>query len=490
MIRFRTLRWRIASFYALLLIVVIALAAFVLTFEVRRIVLDAAQAKVDSIGADIARIAKRDSALSLFGDNFSLINELTTPGNLEHWASPSTYIEIDTPQGYPIGKSTNMGSAMLGPSPAQRRTNVVQSNVVYSIENTPLGEVFVREELIRYPGVALIVKVGESLNLYYQILERIRELLALVVLLAAVIVVLGSYALSSSALEPIDRLIAAMGQIRSDQLDRRIGWTERLDELGQLARTFDAMLDRIEEGFARERQFISDASHELKTPLTVINANAQMLERWADKDEEIRAESLRAIREESAALSRMINGMLLLAKAESGDGMPREPVPLDRVVAEAVKLGKARADEKRLALGVSSTAPAGQPVVYGDANLLRQLVSNLVENAIKFTEKGAVDVRLTAQDGHAIVEVVDTGVGIENDALERVFDRFYRTDKSRDRAIPGTGLGLAIVRSIARVHNGMVEVAANPGGGVIFRVTLPLVAPASPASHDPVAETR
>jgi len=480
LIRFRTLRWRIASFYALLLIVVIALAAFVLTFEVRRILLGGAQAKVDTIGADIARVAKRDSALSVFGDSFSVLNELTTPGNLEHWASPSTYVEVDTPQGYPIGKSSNMGSATLGPSPPTRR-----SSVIYSVANTPLGEVFVRDELIRYPGVAVIVKVGESLNLYYQILGRIRELLALVVFLSAVLVALGSYALSSSALEPIDRLIAAMGEIRADQLDRRVGWTERLDELGQLARTFDAMLDRLEEGFARERQFISDASHELKTPLTIINANAQMLERWADKDEHIRADSLRAIREESAGLSRMINGMLVLAKAESGDGIPRKPVALDAVVAEAVKLGKPRAHEKGLALDMASTSPPGEPIVFGDANLLRQLVSNLVDNAIKFTDEGRVDVRLAAQNGHAIVEVADTGVGIESDALDRVFDRFYRTDKSRSRAVPGTGLGLAIVRSIARVHNGVVEAAPNPDGGTVFRVTLPTLGAPSPPSNDP-----
>ena len=469
MTRFKTLRWRIASFYALLLIVVIALAAFVLTFEVRRILLDGAQAKVDSIGTDIALVAKRDSTLSLFGDSFSVLTELTTPGNLEHWASPSTYIEVDTPQGYSIAKSTNMGSATLGPSPNPRR-----SAVVYSVEDTPLGEVFVRDESIRYPGVALTVKVGESLNLYYQILGRIRELLGLIVILSAILVALGSYALSSSALEPIDRLIGAMREIRTDQLDRRVGWTERPDELGQLARTFDAMLDRIEEGFARERQFISDASHELKTPLTVINANAQMLERWADKDETIRSDSLRAIREESAALSRMINGMLVLAKAESGDGIPREPVALDRVVAEAVRLGKLRADEKGLALELRSETAPGEPMVFGDANLLRQLVSNLVDNAIKFTETGRIDVRLAAPDGRAIVEVADTGVGIEQDELERVFDRFYRTDKSRNRAVPGTGLGLAIVRDVAEIYGGRVTLEESEDlGGLLARLTLP-----------------
>src|SRR6202051_1745193 len=207
MLRFKTLRWRIATFYALLLIVVIPLAAFVRTFEVRRILLDGAQAKVDTIGVDIARVAKRDSALSASGDSFSVLNELTTPGNLEHWASPSRYSEIDTPQGYPIGKSTDMGSATLGPSPTTRR-----SSVVYCVANAPLGEVFVRDELIRYPGVALIVKVGESLNLYYEILGRIRELLALVVFLSAVLVALGSEALFAGGVEAVGRPLAPLGE--------------------------------------------------------------------------------------------------------------------------------------------------------------------------------------------------------------------------------------------------------------------------------------
>jgi signal transduction histidine kinase len=472
--RFKSLRWRIASLYTLLLIAVIVLAGIILQIELRRILLDSAQARVDSIGNDIARLVQRNEALSAIGDALPIDQELTTPGNLDHWASPSTFVEIDTTTGYPEGKSTNMGNATLGPSPFPRR-----GAIEYRVENTALGEVFVRDQLIQYPGVALIVKVGESLNIYYQILNQVRELLAIMGVVAALLVGVMSYALSASALEPIDRLIGAMREIRSDQLDRRVGWTERLDELGQLARTFDAMLDRLEEGFARERRFISDASHELKTPLTIIHSNAQMLERWADEDVNIRRESLRAIRDESAALSRIVNGMLLLAKAESGDGLPREPVALDAVVAEAVKSAKSRADEKGLALGYRSQTTPGEPVVYGDPNLLRQLIGNLIDNAIKFTDRGRIDVRLAATGGHATVEVADTGIGIENEALGRVFDRFYRTDKSRNRAVPGTGLGLAIVRSIARIHDGSVEAGANPEGGTVFKVTLPTLTPLS-----------
>jgi signal transduction histidine kinase len=113
--------------------------------------------------------------------------------------------------------------------------------------------------------------------------------------------------------------------------------------------------------------------------------------------------------------------------------------------------------------------------VLGDANLLRQLFTNLIDNAIKFTERGKIELELSRSDGRAVVEISDTGIGIDDDSLERVFDRFYRTDKSRNRQVPGTGLGLAIVRSIVRVHDGSVAARRNAAGGALFRVTLPLL---------------
>jgi two-component system sensor histidine kinase ArlS len=464
--RFTSLRWRIARFYALLLFGIIAVVAIVLNFQLRAILLDTAKTKVDAIAADISRQVRGASALNAIGAALPPEEELTLPGSLDHWASPSTYVEIDNADGYQEGKSTNMGGARFDPSPQPR-----PSAVVYKVERTPFGEMFVRDELLRPPGSALVVKVGEGLAVSDEALARMRVLLALVAVLAALVGGAASYAIASTAIDPIDRLIAAMREITSERLDRRLGWKNRSDEIGTLAATFDAMLDRLEESFARERQFISDASHELKTPLTVINANAQMLERWADEDPVLRAESLQAIRDESLSLAGMVNGMLLLAKAESGEGIPREPVELDAIVGEAVRLRAPRAEEKALSLTFRSEA--GRTLVLGDANLLRQLFTNLIDNAIKFTQAGRIDVGLRTEDGRATVDVSDTGIGIDESTLGRVFDRFYRTDASRDRAVPGTGLGLAIVRSIARVHDGSVEARRNLEGGTTLRITLP-----------------
>ncbi len=465
---FRSLRWRIASFYAILLLGVVAAVALVLTIRLKEILLDEARDKVNSVGGGISDTVLGTSSLSAFPDALPIKDFLIS--NLEHWSSPTTFVQIDDPTGYPVAKSSNMGSATFG----QAAVDEAQK-IAYRTEDVkPLGLVLVRDEFIRFsPNSAAIVEVGESLTIYDRTIRAIQLLLLSVLVVAALVVVAGSYAIASSAIDPINRLIAAMGEIRSDRLSRRLGWSGREDELGMLAQSFDAMLDRLEEGFARERQFISDASHELKTPLTVINANAQMLERWADRDAEIRSDSLRAIREESASLAAMVNGMLLLAKAESGDDIPRLPVELDAVVADAVRTARPRADQKGLALRFEPSAGESRTLVLGDANLLRQLFTNLIDNAIKFTERGDVIVELTTGGGKAEVDVLDSGPGIDEDVLERVFDRFYRADASRNRAVPGTGLGLAIVRSIARVHDGSVSAARRSAGGSIFRVTLP-----------------
>jgi signal transduction histidine kinase len=450
--------------------VVIAVAV-VLTIELRSIELDQARGRVDLVGADIVRFGSGEGALVTIGEALPVAQELTQPGNLDHWASPTTYIEIDNLDGYTVGKSSNMGSAGFA-----RSTRSRAQPTLYTVEQTPLGLVLVRDQLVTFSDrTSAIVKVGEKLDLFYQTLNRMRRLLLYVVLFAALAVLGGSFFIASGAIKPIEVLAGAMREIRSSkELKARLSWPSRSDEIGRLADEFNAMLARLEEAFARERQFISDASHELKTPLTVIHANAQMLERWADGNPALRAESLAAIIDESSALGHVVDGMLTLAKAESGDALAREPVALDTVVAEAMRAAQGRAKEKGLEFTFVNEAAAGQPVVHGDALLLRRLVSNLIDNAVKFTERGSVRITLGQRDGRAVVEVSDTGVGIERAALTKIFDRFYRADTSHSRQVEGTGLGLAIARSIARVHDGTIEAQPGAQGGTVFIVSLPL----------------
>ena len=389
---------------------------------------------------------------------------LTNQQQLNYYSGPTTYVTITTPDGEIRGKSSNLAAPFKLDHAADAQ---------YHVERIGGADLLVYDVPI-YEGSRpyYTAIIAERLDTINSLVTRAKRVLVLVALLSTIVVVGVSIFIANAAIDPIKQLTTAMKEIGSDRLDRRLAWSGRADEVGQLALAFDAMLARLQDAFARERQFISDASHELKTPLTVINANAQLLERWGDRDPEVRIDSLAAIRIESASLAAMVNGMLTLAKAESGDDIPKEPLILERLVADVVVYANDRAVRKGLALSYDGTS-GSRSVVLGDPSLLRQLFSNLIDNAIKFTESGTIVVRMSGTQSEAIVEVLDSGVGIDPAVAEQLFDRFFRSDVSHSRTIEGTGLGLAIVRSIARVHGGRVSAAPRPEHGSVFRVALP-----------------
>ncbi|HZZ66072.1 MAG TPA: HAMP domain-containing sensor histidine kinase [Candidatus Baltobacteraceae bacterium] len=461
-----SLRGRIASSYALLLIAVIVALGILITLRFEYILRAQAQARIVSTLQDIARATAAGPNTFGLAEGDPLLT-LGNPDNLERWASTSTLIEVDDLRGYPLAKSFNMGPiATFGP--AQVTFEHPFSTREITVGNRPF---LVGATILTSGNEGVIVQVAQPLDQLYQAFRQTEASIAIILLVAALAVAGTSYYLANEITAPINRLAQAMREIGSEGLSRRLRWRGRQDEVGALAQAFDDLLARLEEAFARERQFISDASHELKTPLTSINANAQMLVRWGDRDQTIRTESLQTIIGESASLAEMVNGMLTLAKADSGEAIPKEPVSLASAAREAVNTTAQRAQEKGLSLDLETPAPA--PIVEGDAALLRQLLTNLIDNAIKFTPQGGVTVRVYSGQGEGIAEVADTGPGIDPDDLPYIFDRFYRTDKSRSRTVPGTGLGLAIARSVARIHGGTIEAERPSSGGTLFRVRLP-----------------
>ena len=463
----QTLRLRIAVWYALLLVIAMIAFGIAVNFRLAAILRAQADAHVNATVQDIARsVAPEPGTFSLTPD---ALLTLENPDNLERWASITMFIEIDNVRGYPLAKSSNMGSIT-----SFGATGITPSETETLREVSAGGRTFlVQSALLEDAGSAVIVQAGEPLDSLNQAFHAAQTSLALIIIIAAAAVAILSFVLASEVTTPLNQLAEAMRETGPEKLHRRLQWRGRRDEVGGLARAFDDLLARLEEAFARERRFISDASHELKTPLTSIHANAQMLARWGDKDAEIRKESLETIIGETASLASMVNGMLTLAKADSGDALPKEPVALSHAAREAVNATQGRAAEKGLDLQL--VTPADSPIVNGDPALIRQLITNLVDNAIKFTPQGNVTVSISQDGGSAIAEVADTGPGIDEDELPMIFDRFYRADKSRSRTVPGTGLGLAIVRSIARVHGASVQALPRPGGGTILRVSFPCI---------------
>jgi len=464
-----SLKWRIAASYAVLLIAVMAITSGIIAWRLQTILYDEVLAHVDTTTHEI--VESTVAQPSPFGAEATseTIAQLLNSNNLAAWASPSTFIQIDSTSGYPLARTFNLGGSII-PSNLQIQRPGESATRRLLIDGRPF---LVEDRYLAVGPSAVVLHVAEPLDALNRTFVQTRNAIALVLAAAGIAVVLLSIAIASQAINPIIQLTQAMRETGSDRLDRRLKWRHRNDEIGELAESFNDLLARLGEAFARERQFISDASHELKTPLTSINANAQMLLRWGDRDATIRKESLETIVDESATLAGMVNGMLTLAKADRGDEIPKEPVSLAHVANDALQSAVPRATEKGLAVRFEASDPS--PIVYGDTGLLRQLVSNLVDNAIKFTEDGDIDVRVGATGPDAWVEVADSGPGIPDEELAHIFDRFYRADKARSRDVPGTGLGLAIVRSIARVHGGAVSAMRAPSGGALFRATFPRI---------------
>ncbi len=473
-----SLRWKIALGYSALLIVAMSVMSGIIVWRFQQILYDQAATSVNATMKAIVQFAQQSTTpFSVEDSSAGTLQFLFNSSNLTTWNSASSYVQVDSSNGYPLAKTANLGSLTIPSNPKLSPPH----DVAY--RQITLGErpFLVEDRYLRAGASAAIIHVAEPLDTLQRTFARAREAIAIVLAATAGAVVVLSIAIASQATTPINELSREMREIGSDRLRiaagkgaldgnarRRFGG----DEVGRLARSFSDLLARLGEAFARERQFISDASHELKTPLTSINANAQMLLRWGDQDQAIRRESLETIVRESSDLAGMVNGMLTLAKADRGDEIPKEPLSLAQIASEVSQNAAPRAAEKGIALRFTHAAT---PIVYADPSLLRQLVGNLVDNGIKFSERGSVEVAVGANRDSAWVDVTDTGPGIPESELSNIFERFYRADKARSRDVPGTGLGLAIVRSIARVHGGEATVTNVPGGGARFRVLLPRV---------------
>lgn len=459
--------------YAALIVLVVVVGAIAIDFALRSVLIDQTKLNLADTAEQIERSATEATTYGFAPEGpLKLVLVLSDRTLLDHWAAGNQYIQIDTTRAQILGKSSNLGGVAFPPFAPPPGVDRAFDELRVGGERP--GTMLVLDRVLRdaQGNAVAVAHVGERLDIVDQLLARARAILIGITLAAMTAIVIASYFIARSAIDPIERLTSAVAEIGSERLGRRLHW-QRRDEVGKLAGAFDAMLDRLQSAFARERQFISDASHELRTPLTIINANAQMLQRWGDREPEIMRTSLEAIAEESGRLAGMVSGMLTLAKAEGGDAIPKEPLVVERLVDDVVAHAHERAAAKGLAIAAHHP-PDASTIVTADAGLLRQLVNNLVDNAIKFTESGGVDVTVHRDGARAVVDVADTGPGIDDREADRLFDRFFRGDPSHARNIEGTGLGLAIVRSIARVHGGTVAARrAGPAGGSVFSVSLP-----------------
>ncbi|MCC7153918.1 MAG: HAMP domain-containing protein [Bryobacterales bacterium] len=299
-------------------------------------------------------------------------------------------------------------------------------------------------------------------------------LLPVVIAIAA----LGGWWLARRALLPVDKMTREARSISARDLTARVTVPSTGDELQRLAEAWNELLSRIESSVRSVTQFTADAAHELRTPVAVIRASADLAVRQERTSESYR-QTLRKILRESAQMTELLDELLLLVRGDTGQWQFRFDAILAGTVVGAMREAVSPlAEAKQIVL--EWNVPSRTGLIWADESALRRLVMILIDNAVKFTpEGGRVALRFEAGPNQCVLEVEDSGIGISPEHVPHIFDRFYRADRARTVG-GGVGLGLAIARTIVEGHQGTIEALAAPGGGALFRVVLPSVAAREP----------
>ena len=303
----------------------------------------------------------------------------------------------------------------------------------------------------------------------YAFLEMLAWLLLILNLIGAAAALIVGWITSRRMLAPISEIIRRANAIDEGTLHTRLETPETRDELYQLTATLNAMLDRVENAFVRQGQFTQDASHELRTPIAVLQGNADLLARWGKDDPAVRDRCIAAIQRQTAYMNHLVANLLFLSRGDGGlQPIQKDDIHLPEMLAEIV--------EERCAFDAAHTylLHADCDFVSADEGLLRQLILILLENAAKYTPAGkSISIKARLATAGVEISVSDTGCGVPEDQLQKIFDRFYRVDKARARETGGTGLGLAIARTIADLHGGRIWAENNASGGLTVYILLP-----------------
>jgi two-component system, OmpR family, sensor kinase len=311
-----------------------------------------------------------------------------------------------------------------------------------------------------------------------EMLEDIRNTFLGAIPIVLLFATAGGYFLARKSLAPVAAMASQAQGMGAANLRDRLSVANQRDELGQLARSFNQLLDRLEESFERQRRFISDASHELRTPVAILRGETEVTLAKENRSPEEYREALDVMRDESQRLSHIIEDLFTLTRADAGQyPLTLQDFYLDELVTELVRHARSLALAKNISL-TSSIEP--ELPVHGDEALIRRLLLNLLDNSFKYTPPGGcVIVECRKHDKEISLSVIDSGTGIPKDLHDRVFERFFRVDKARSRAdsdTGGAGLGLSIARWIAEAHHGRLELTRSDASGTTFTAYLPRTA--------------
>ncbi len=390
----------------------------------------------------------------------------------QEFTAPGIHLRVLSLDGQTIAASSS--SADRFPNDPDAFDRAVRGRSVSSTTSVDGTRVRLLYRPLRLGGrVQGVIQLGESMHTTELTLAEMRSLLIIGGVIALVSGLAGGWWLTRQSLRPVQRLTDTVARIaETGEFDRRVPEPAVQDEIGRLATTFNDLLDRLQLLLDRQRALVADTSHELRNPLMVLRGNLELLGHDLPASDRIEAttESI----EEVDRMTLLVQDLLFLADVDAESAIQHEAVALEALVAaiaEDAVLIATRGDGTREVI-----LEANDPiVVHGDPARLRQLIWNLVENAVRYTPAGGtITLALRRHGPVAELTVTDTGIGIPPEHLPHIFERFYRVDTSRSRALGGTGLGLSIVRQIAEAHGGQVRVRSIVGEGSTFTVALPV----------------
>ncbi|MFC2045626.1 sensor histidine kinase [Chloroflexota bacterium] len=457
------IRWRLTLWFALILCAILGLSGTIHYILLRNNLTE----QLDSTLKAYTALVYDTVTSQELPEDFSYDDLRTKLPPINEFAHPGTYIQIIDKDGNVLVKSDNLGEQELPVNPSLIDKGFTNGTGVETLAAGDGARLRIMVSPLLLQEQELLLEVALSANYIDSTMGEVRWVIIISILLAlALIAVLGG-SIIRSALSPVRRITQTAKEIEEGHhLDRRVGYDGPVDEIGQLATTFDNMIEHLDVVFQSQKKFIADASHELRSPLTVMRGNLDLLKRNLSKED--RLESLRAIELETTRMTKIVDDLLLLAEVDSNKQELSENVKLKEVINDELERARPIAGKRQLVIQRQEDL-----TIKGDAHKLRRMLGNLLNNAIRYTpENGFIRLSLFQSGEWAYLKVSDTGIGIATEEQDYIFNRFYRVDKVRSRSKEGIGLGLALVKEIAEQHGGLVTVISQPGNGSTFTVQL------------------
>jgi two-component system heavy metal sensor histidine kinase CusS len=462
MLNIRSIRFRLAAWYFLSLAIALALVAFGSWYTRRLSLYESSNRSLKG----------RLMGVQTFLNGLGKISEAELKKVLQQPSSPwggLAHDQIFDDHNQLIYQTDNMARALDGLKGPFASSDTIQFLTLHP-GASPLR---LASQRVNVQGVTFIIETADPMGKGLAELQTYTRYLLMGTPLILLAATLGGFLISRRALAPVDRIIEDARSITASNLSQRLAVPRVKDELQRLSETLNQMLDRIEDTFAKNRQFTADASHELRAPMTLIHTAAEVTLRRERSREDL-LQALKQIFRESKHTMRLVDDLLLLARADSNrDAFEPLPLNLKGLFIEVCQQGRTLAASKEIEVEVNITP--GSVEVKGDDASLERLFLILIDNAVKYTPAGGtIRLELLQEADQAIFAVKDNGIGIAAEDLPHIYDRFWRADKVRSRAMRGIGLGLSIARSIVERHGGTLSAQSELGKGSVFEVRLPV----------------